>query len=145
MSKVWVTREGDEIPISQLEDSHIVNIIRYFNKYLDKIIEIPFEINGETKTLIQTYQMPDKLEPIYEEADRRNLLEQASWEIPKDGRLVWGWYEDQWIKVRYLDDQTNCEMMDDTDLPLTGWYCMDSHNFVGEPERWKYIDENLHV
>ena len=62
--KHWKTKEGKIIPISKMEDSHLINVIRYFNK-----IKTP-----ETLLNWRSYQ------GVVEEANKRKLYYGDDWD-----------------------------------------------------------------
>ena len=34
---IWITRDGDEVPITQMSNSHLLNTIRYLKRRRDKL------------------------------------------------------------------------------------------------------------
>lgn len=43
MAKVWTTKEGREIPIRTMEDSHLLNTIRMLKRNFPVVIEVEEE------------------------------------------------------------------------------------------------------
>jgi hypothetical protein len=78
--KVWMTREGIELPISQMASSHLLSAIHMiernrFTQAVDSAMREP-TLDAETLPTMQYYLMwPETYPDLCAEAERRHLIQ----------------------------------------------------------------------
>ena len=73
--KIWVTKDGEEIPYNKLKLSHIYNIIRYAQRKGFHTVYISHSIVDNTDDIIQYQDCSNEvINEMVAELKRRNVL-----------------------------------------------------------------------